>query len=58
MRIVSISKTQTITVKGHKIAYQEMGKGTPLLLLHGIPTNKSLWQNVIPALSEQHRYCT
>ena len=47
-----MSKTQTITVEGHKIAYQEMGEGTPLLLLHGIPTNKSLWRNVMPTLSE------
>ena len=55
MRILSMSTTQTITVEGHKIAYQEMGEGTPLLLLHGIPTNKSLWRNVMPTLSEQHR---
>ncbi len=55
MRILSMSKTQTITVKGHKIVYQEMGEGTPMLLLHGIATNKSLWRNVMPSLREQHR---
>ncbi|MGK2236840.1 MAG: 2-hydroxymuconate-semialdehyde hydrolase [Pseudomonadota bacterium] len=50
-----MSKTQYVTVEGHQIAYQEMGQGTPLLLIHGIPTNKFLWRNVMPKLASEHR---
>ena len=50
-----MSKTHYITVEGHQIAYKEMGEGTPLLLIHGIPTNKSLWRNVMPQLATSQR---
>ena len=50
-----MSKTQYVTVEGHQIAYQEMGQGTPLLLIHGIPTNKFLWRNVMPKLASKYR---
>ncbi|TMP06139.1 alpha/beta hydrolase [Pseudoalteromonas sp. S3178] len=49
-----MSKTQYVSIEGHQIAYQEMGEGTPLLLIHGIPTNKSLWRNVMPELAKSH----
>lgn len=45
-----MSITQCVTVEGHQIAYQEMGQGTLSLLIHGIPTNKFLWRNVMPNL--------
>lgn len=47
-----MSKTQCVTVEGHQIAYQEMGQGTLLLLIHGIPTKKFLWRNVMPNLHQ------
>ena len=50
-----MNTTQYVTVEGHQIAYQEMGEGTPLLLIHGIPTNKYLWRNVMPKLAAKHR---
>lgn len=50
-----MSKTKYVTVEGHQIAYQEMGQGTPLLLIHGIPTNKFLWRNVMPKLASKYR---
>ncbi|MBQ4800431.1 alpha/beta hydrolase [Pseudoalteromonas sp. MMG006] len=50
-----MSKTQFVSVEGHHIAYQEVGEGTPLLLLHGIPTNKYLWRNIIPELAKSHK---
>jgi pimeloyl-ACP methyl ester carboxylesterase len=31
------------------------GSGPPLLLLHGFPDNRDLWQAVAPALAAQHR---
>jgi haloalkane dehalogenase len=37
-------------VKGRKIAYVEVGKGDPIVLLHGNPTSSYLWRNVIPEL--------
>ena len=34
-----------------KLHYIEVGKGDPILFLHGIPTSSYLWRNVIPHLS-------
>jgi len=39
-----------ITVNGKKIAYVEMGKGAPIVFLHGNPTSSYLWRNVMPHL--------
>ena len=39
-----------ITVKGLKMAYQEEGKGAPIVFLHGNPTSSYLWRNVVPHL--------
>lgn len=47
--------TQYTMIEGHRIAYKEMGEGQPLLLLHGIPTNKMLWTHVMPELAKQYR---
>lgn len=47
--------TQYTMIEGHRIAYKEMGEGEPLLLLHGIPTNKMLWTHVMPELAKQYR---
>ncbi len=48
-------KTQFITVKGSKMAYVEAGEGDPILFLHGNPTSKYLWRNVMPHLEGQGR---
>tara|TARA_R110000772_G_scaffold232416_8_gene343803 strand:+ start:2814 stop:3638 length:825 start_codon:yes stop_codon:yes gene_type:complete len=50
--------TQYVTIEGHQIAYEEMGEGSPLLLIHGIPTNRALWRNVMPTLAANHRVIT
>src|SRR3982750_3725133 len=31
------------------------GKGDPVLLLHGFPTSRLLWQRVVPKLSQRFR---
>lgn len=48
-------KHQFIRVNGHSIAYLEQGEGTPVLLVHGIPTSSLLWRNVIPRLAAGRR---
>lgn len=35
-----------------KIAYQKIGSGPALLLLHGFPQTKSIWKRVIPYLKD------
>lgn len=33
----------------------EQGVGSPIILLHGIPTNSLMWRNIIPELAKKHR---
>ena len=35
--------------------YLEAGQGTPILLLHGFPTNSHLYRNILPELGKTHR---
>jgi len=42
-------------VDGHKIAYLEQGSGSPVILIHGIPTNSRMWRAIIPQLAATHR---
>jgi haloalkane dehalogenase len=35
---------------GSEMAYVEVGKGDPIVLLHGNPTSSYLWRNVLPHL--------
>lgn len=42
-------------VDGYRIAFREQGQGSPVMLLHGIPTNSLLWREVIPQLAKRHR---
>ena len=37
-------------VLGREMAYVEVGRGDPIVLLHGNPTSSYLWRNVIPHL--------
>ena len=37
-------------ILGSEMAYVEVGKGDPIVLLHGNPTSSYLWRNVIPHL--------
>ena len=45
--------TRFVEVNGSQMAYVEAGKGDPILFLHGNPTSKYLWRNVMPWLEEQ-----
>jgi haloalkane dehalogenase len=42
-------------VLGRQIAYVEVGRGNPIVLLHGNPTSSYLWRNVIPHLEGSGR---
>jgi haloalkane dehalogenase len=37
-----------IGVRGHEMAYVDVGHGRPIVFLHGNPTSSYLWRNVIP----------
>jgi pimeloyl-ACP methyl ester carboxylesterase len=39
-----------IEVEGAKLHYIDVGKGDPILFLHGNPTSSYLWRNIIPYL--------
>ena len=43
---------------GISIAYDEIGSGPPLLLLHGFPQTRAMWAEVAPALAEHFRVVT
>jgi alpha/beta hydrolase family protein len=42
-------------VLGSEMAYVEVGKGNPIVLLHGNPTSSYLWRNVLPLLRSRGR---
>lgn len=48
-------ETQFVTVHGSQMAYVEAGQGDPILFLHGNPTSKYLWRNIMPWLESQGR---
>jgi pimeloyl-ACP methyl ester carboxylesterase len=50
------SKTDKFaTVYGAKIHYVEAGRGTPLILIHGLADNVEIWDSVIPPLAAKFR---
>ena len=49
-------ESKFIDVHGSKMHYVDVGKGDPILFLHGNPTSSYLWRNVIPYL-EPHARC-
>ena len=50
MPFVSVDKIQ--------IAYDDIGSGSPLVLMHGFPFNRSLWNDQVDELSKSHRVIT
>ncbi len=44
-----------INVRGIEIGYDEAGSGTPVVLLHGFPFNRTMWSEQIEALTPRHR---
>lgn len=44
-----------VTVNGLDLHYLEAGSGTPVLFLHGWPTNAQLWRHVLPEVGAFRR---
>lgn len=38
-----------------RVEYQDTGSGRPIVLLHGLLVNGSLWRSVVPLLARDHR---
>lgn len=47
-----------ISIDGVRIAYDDVGSGPPVLLLHGYPFNRSLWLEQVTALAQTCRVIT
>lgn len=47
-----------ITVQGHPVYYNEMGKGKPVLLVHGLLADKSQWIPMMLLLSQYYHVIT
>jgi pimeloyl-ACP methyl ester carboxylesterase len=45
-----------VTVQGADIFVREQGTGEPVLLLHGVPDDGSMWDGVISALGSGYRF--
>ncbi len=43
----------TVDVNGINLAYTRLGKGTPLVLVHGFPLDSSSWNEVVPLLENK-----
>lgn len=43
-----------IVIRGIEIGYDEAGYGTPVVLLHGFPFNRSMWSEQMEVLSSRH----
>ncbi|MDH2905669.1 MAG: alpha/beta hydrolase [Methanomassiliicoccales archaeon] len=49
------SVTQTLDVPGGKLAYEVMGSGSPIVLLHEGITDRRMWNREFPLLARNHR---
>jgi 2-hydroxymuconate-semialdehyde hydrolase len=49
------STHHNIRIDGHRIAYDQQGDGSPVVLIHGIPTSNLLWRKVMPVLATTHK---
>ncbi len=45
-------------VNGIEMAYDDVGTGQPVVLLHGFPFNRSMWREQAAVLSDSHRVIT
>ncbi len=40
--------SQTVSVQGVSVRWEETGEGLPVVFVHGIPTSPALWRHVLP----------
>jgi pimeloyl-ACP methyl ester carboxylesterase len=48
-------QAQHITIDQHRLYYRTLGKGTPLVLIHGYGNSGQVWQRVLPHLAQYHQ---
>jgi pimeloyl-ACP methyl ester carboxylesterase len=48
----------TVRIHGLQLAYEDVGTGPPVVLLHGYPFNRSLWAPQVEALKSSYRIVT
>jgi len=48
-------KSKFVEIKDSKMHYIDVGKGDPILFIHGNPTSSYLWRNIIPHLQKNAR---
>jgi len=53
--LFSLTEKKFCEVDGRRLAYIEVGSGSPIVLLHGNPTSSYLWREVIPPLLDRGR---
>ncbi|HEX8845717.1 MAG TPA: alpha/beta fold hydrolase [Pyrinomonadaceae bacterium] len=49
---------EKLSVRGIKMAYDDVGSGPPVVLLHGYPFNRSMWREQRDALAAGYRVIT
>lgn len=49
-----VTPPQTIQIHGQPVTFHMMGKGPPILLIHGITSSSRTWKRVMPKLAESH----
>jgi pimeloyl-ACP methyl ester carboxylesterase len=45
---------QRAEISGGEVAFEVLGDGPPVVLVHGTPSRSYIWRNVVPALAESH----
>lgn len=50
--LISVGDMETVDVLGHRIAYERLGDGPPLVLVHGWPSNRREWRRQLDGLSD------
>jgi len=53
--IAHSAKTSKKVVRGIEIAYEDVGSGPSVVLLHGYPFNRSMWREQVEELRQNHR---
>ena len=48
-------QSRYLTIDGDRIHYLDVGQGSPMLFLHGIPMSSFAWRNIIPHLADTAR---
>jgi hypothetical protein len=41
--------------RGDRVAYDAVGEGPPIVLVHGTPFSSYVWRRIAPALAEDYR---